>query len=171
MPRTPESAAQYVLLHAGFCSQVFTESYVEYIVWGRKKLSKDLAPTPGHGERIKRECFRLLMYSALAQTAAAVRETQSKLDVSATRQALQAALLKAPADLAGSAEETKNRVARYHAAWTAGPDRLQAELFKVLAEATGLAGTPFEKTINEVSANGAKDWIKEGLRLVKSAVM
>lgn len=171
MPRTPESAAQHVLLHAGFCSQVFTESYVESIVWGRKKLSKDLAPTPGHGARIKQECFRLLMYAALAQAAAAVRETQSALDVPTIRKALQAALLGAPENLAGPVEETKKRIARYHAAWTAGPDRLQAELHKVLAEATGLAGTSFEKTINEVSAQGAKDWIKEGLRLVKSAVM
>jgi hypothetical protein len=171
MSRTPETAAQNVLLHAGFCAQVFTESYAEYVDWGKKKRDPGLAPAKGYEARVKLECFRVLMYSALAQTAAAVRETGSALDVGATRQALLAALLGAAPSMAGKAEETKKRVAQYHAAWTAGPDRLQAELFKVLAEATGLAGTPFEKTINEVSAQGAKDWVKEGLRLVKSAVM
>jgi hypothetical protein len=167
---TPEIITKRLLNNATQLSPSFAESYVRYIEWGKKKRAPEMDPTPGHEVRIRQECFRILMYSSIAHAALAMKGASHPIDVPALRKALLDALMSAPLEVAGPIEETKKRIARYHAAWTAVPNRLQAELYKVLAEATGVAGTPFEKVMDEVSSHGAKDWVDDGRRFIADMV-
>lgn len=123
------------------------------------------APPAGFDESIRHECWRAMMYGAIALAGESLKGTFGAPEIAQLRQALQEALFAAPRETGGDSAQTKVRVSAYHSAWRSGG--APAVLAAALGEAAGVKGTPFEPAADSVSKSSAPEWLSYAAKVYK----
>lgn len=168
MPPKPERLAESVVRQLDTASERHAGTWVRHFGMKCERSFPGQAPPSGFDAAIRHECWRAMMYGAIAMAGEQLKDRYGAPEIALVRQKLQGLLFASPPETGGDAAQTKVRVAAYHAAWKGGgPAAAYAVLRAALAEAAGVKGTPFESAADAMSQMNAQGWLSYGAQVYR----
>ncbi len=168
MPPTPTRFAESVVSQMTSAAARHSETWVRHFGMKCERTAPGQTPPSGFDEAIRHECWRAMMYGAMALAGESLNGKFGAPEIAQFRQALQDALFAAPRETGGDPAQTKARVAAYHASWkSGGAAGATPVLIAALEEAAGVKGTPFASAADAISKANAPDWLPYAAKVYK----
>lgn len=166
MPPKPAGLAGSVIQQLTMAADRHAGTWVRHFGMKCERTAPGQAPPSGFDPAIRHECWRAMMYGAIATAGEALRGRYGAPEIAQVRQALQDALFSADPELGGDPAQTKARIGAYHAAWKGGGAAAAVPILgAALAAASGVKGTPFESAADAISKANAPDWLNYGAKV------